>query len=253
MVSAYYFTYDGVFSGRYGLKIADFNDDPVVEDEAFSPALSTQKAPRQLRFYPNGITYDSLPAHEFTLVSEDIIPPEIQGEVMSWLIGGTQFKPLVFHQPDREPVTYYCIFTASNNIYINSNLHAFKLTATFDSQFCRGTPITKTVQSSGTITIFNQSDFNGYTYPTVSFTGDVSIVNTTDDAERAFTFSGLSSSLSVVVNNETKTITPSDGSFVLDKFTTKNWLRLRRGNNALQITCSSPVTIFSPNYKMIAF
>lgn len=290
MVNTTYFTYDGVFSGTYGLQVAEFDVSSVEENEAFSPNLTTLKVPSLVRFFHGGIEYDSAPTCEFTVVSEDVIPPELRSAILSWMIGRNEFKPLKFHNDDWEDFVYYCVFTHSSTVYVNGQCHGFKFTATFDSPFARGastvvsTPdeILENFESNNNIgytqtynlVINNKSDIkDGYVYPVVEFEGNsISIINTTDDAARKFEFgtygdgekplfpTGVEGRLKV--DCETKIITAEkkindewvkDDDEKLGNFLSKKWLRLRPGNNTLRVTSEGPVTITCPWYVMIGY
>lgn len=257
MFNATYFTYNGTSSSTYGLQIVDFDDSAVQETEAFSPTLSLLKAPGSLRFFHGGIEYDSAPTCEFSAVSATEFDSSARKTIMSWLVGKKEFKALSFTDGDNSGYTYYCVFTSIKTIWVRGRCYGFRLTAQFDSPFARGTPTT--VQSTGsgtrTVTINNLSDIaDDYTYPIVQFTGgSVDIVNTTDDNQRHFTFSGLTSAEQITVDNEVRIISSSIGGEKLSNFTSKKWLRLRKGNNTLQITASGTVTIICPNYAMIGY
>lgn len=256
MITAIYFTYDGVFSGTYGLQIADFDSNNVGENEAFSPSLSILKVPSLVRAYHGGIEYSSPPTFEFSVISQTTIPPELRSSILSWLVGRKEFKPLQFHSDAWEGFVYYCVFTGSSTIYVNGECHGFRLTASFDSPFARGeNTLVSTTSGTHTVTIENKSDLKDvYTYPVVEFTGSsVDIVNLTDDSNRHFTFSGLGASETVRVDNETKLITSSLSGEKLSKFTSKNWLRLLKGNNQLRITSTGTVTVTCPYYAMIGY
>lgn len=256
MFNATYFRYDGTWSGEYGLQIADFDDNAVTETDVFSPALSLQKAPGALRFIHSGITYDTAPTCEFSALSESELNAAQRREVLSWLTGRKEFKPLLFEGGDNSEFTYYCVFTSIKTIWVNGHCHGFRLTAQFDSAFARGTPTTVTVSSgTNTITIYNKSDIvDDYTYPIVKFTGGfIDIVNTTDDSQRHFTFSDLAPTEVVTVDNEVKHISSSIGGEKLSNFTSKNWLRLRQGSNSLTIVSDGDVTITCPYYAMIGY
>ena len=214
------------------------------------------KVPSLLRFYHGGLEYDSVPACEFTVVSEAIIPPELRSEILSWLIGRKTFLPLKFHNDDWEDFVYYCVFTGSSTIYVNGECHGFKLTASFDSPFARGTPTSVTTTSgTHTITIENKSDIrDGYTYPLVVFTGaSLSIINTTDDAHRKFEFTGLLPNEMTTVDCETHIIQSNLGGEKLENFVSRNWLRLRQGENTLTVVSAGEVTITCPWYVMIGY
>ena len=257
MFNATYFTYDGVFSGTYGLMLADFEESPVVETAAFSPVLSTIKPILSNRFFHNGIKYEEHPQHQFSIVSEAEIPDFIRREILSWLIGRREFKQLQIHQTDLEEYYYNCVFTNAELIYINGRCHGFRITANFDSQYARGQATVVKVAKAGTHTvkIENRSDIkDNYVYPIVRFTGgSIDIVNTTDDSQRHFTFADLAPTEIVTVDNEVKHISSSIGGEKLSNFTSKNWLRLRPGYNTLTIVASGEVTITCPHYAMIGY
>lgn len=256
MFNATYFRYDGTSSQNYGLQIVDFDDGAVKETDAFSPTLSLQKVPGAVRFFHGGIEYDSAPTCEFSVVSEQELTPAIRRTLLSWLVGRKQFKALQFIGGDNSDFTYYCVFTSARTIWINGRCHGLRLTAQFDSPFARGTATIATAASgTSTIQIENKSDIvDGYVYPIVQFTGgSIDIVNTTDDSQRHFTFSGLTSSEVITVDNEVRHISSTIGGEKLSKFTSKNWLRLRPGVNSLRITAAGAVTITCPYYAMIGY
>lgn len=197
-----------------------------------------------------------MPTCEFSVVSVDVIPPQLRSEILTWLIGRKSFKPLKFHNDDWEDFVYYCVFTGSSTIYVNGECHGFKLTASFDSPFARGTPTTvSTTSGTHTVSIENKSDIrDGYTYPKVTFTGSyISIINSTDSATRAFTFQNLNANETLTVDCETKVISSNLGGEKLSNFTSKNWLRLRPGVNNLSVTSLGNVTITCPWYVMIGY
>ena len=207
MFNAIYFTYDGIFSGEYGLVLANMNNNPVVETSAFSPTLNTIKPASLNRFFHNGIKYESAPQHKFSVFCEKEIPDFQRREILSWLIGRNEFKKLQIHQGDLEAYYYNCVFTNADIIYINGKCHGFNLTANFDSPYARGdsTSIKSTSSVTGaTMHIYNRSDImDGYVYPIVKFNGpSISILNNTDDSNRTFKFSGLLSNEQITVDNE---------------------------------------------------
>lgn len=252
MFNAKYFQYDGIMSSIYGLQIADFNDNSVIETEFSSPTLSIQKAPGAVRFFYDGVNYDSPPSCEFSVVSEEEISASVRRELFSWLIGRSQFMPLEFFGGDNEGYTYYCVFTSAKTIWVNGRCHGLRLTAQFDSIYARGTPSVISVSGGvNTVQIENKSDIkDDYVYPVVEFVGSfVDIVNTTDDSSRRFSFTGTPASGTVTVDNELRCITGA----ALSSFISKNWLRLRPGVNSLTISSAGAVTIICPTYAMIGY
>lgn len=256
MFSAKYFIFDGQMSANYGLQIVDFDDNVVKEFDAFSPTLSLQKVPGLLRFFHGGVEYDSAPTCEFSVLSETEIPAVLRSEILSWLVGRNSFKEIQFVEGDADEYVYRCVFTSVKTIRVNERCHGFRLTAQFDTPYARGIPTRVTVEAgTHNVTINNQSDIiDAYTYPIITFSGgSVDVVNTTDDPQRHFTFSGLSDAEIVTVDNEVRYISSSAGGEKLSNFTSKNWLRLRKGVNVLTIVASGTVTITCPHYAMIGF
>lgn len=256
MFNATYFTYDGQWSGTYGLQIADFDDNAVKETDATNATLTLQKVSGSLRFFHGGVEYDSAPTCEFSVLSQDELTWDIRSAVLSWLTGRKQFKALQFDDADHDGLTYYCVFTSAKTIWINGRCHGFRLTAQFDSPYARGSATSVSVEAgTHTVAIYNKSDIaDGYTYPTVVFTGgSVDIVNTTDDDQRHFIFSDLSPSEIITVDNEVKYISSSAGGEKLSNFTSKHWLRLQPGINILTIVANGNVTITCPHYAMIGY
>jgi len=260
MVNASYFTYDGVFSGVYGLMIADFNSDTVTETPAFSPTFNTIKPSVQDRFFHNGISYDSPPQYQFSILSDSVIVEKTRREIVRWLLGRDSFKTLVFHQPDLEAYAYNCVFTAMDIIYVNGYCHGFRVTATFDSpyQICNPTVLEIVGdETSKTVEIENCSDIlDDYTYPYVEISanadGAIKIINETDDSERQFSFTGVKAGETIVVDNEMRYIKSSLGVEKLSTFS-KHWLRLKPGTNTLTVTGQANITITCPNYAKIGF
>lgn len=254
MINATYFTYDGISSGKYGLQIADFDENAVQETDAISLTLNALKAPGALRFYHSKPACDSPPTCEFSIICENEIYAAERREIMAWLLGRHEFKELAFTGGDNDGYVYRCVFTAVRTISVHGRCHGFRLTAQFDSLYARGTATTVTVGSgTHTVTINNKSDIlDSYTYPTVAFDGaSVDIVNKTDDTSRHFTFAGMAGT--TVVDNETKYISNSAGLMPLSGFTSKKWLRLRKGSNTLTITSTGNVTITCPHYALIGY
>lgn len=267
MFNATEFTYDGVFSGKYGLKIATFNGDPLEETSYITPNIVTAKPAKSKRFFYEDVTYDEPPTFEFSIVSQEPIPDILQRELMVWLDSRNGFKPLLIHQPEHEGYTYNCIFTITSIIYHSGSCVGFLLTATFDSLYqYRKSKVLK-VTGDGTpqeYTIINDSDIiDGYVYPQVEFKStsyvdsncNIVIYNKTDDPglTRGFEFRDIAVNSTVTVDNELKVITSTMGSDLLSKFKGMKWLRLRRGKNILQIKINGQVTITCPTLTKIRF
>ena len=265
MFNASNFTYDGIFSEQYGLKIATLDASTLERTTYVSPTISTAKPARSKKFFYQGVDYANAPTMQFSVVSQEPLSDILQSEILTWLEGRKGFKKLTIHQAGLDDFYYNCIFTVSEIIYFAGYCIGFNLTANFDSPYMYGksTVITKT--GTGTtalsVDITNKSTTRDeYVYPKVVFTTtsylsgtkNISIFNTTDDVSREFTFSGISTNNTVTVDNELKIISATSGTDLLSKFN-KNWLRLRPGKNTLSIKLNGQITITCPHYEKIRF
>ena len=285
MFNATHFSYDGVYSGLYGLLIASFDSDTVDNTFAFAPTVKTVKSAKRNRFSFAGIEYEETPEFAFSVICPDVIPDILRREILTWLVGRKGFKRLQIHQPDYDGYEYNCIFSGAEIIYVNGNCHGFNLTATFDSPYCYGKPKKQRIKGNGDeirIKVINESDIiDDYVYPIVKFSvkapfidggvqKEISIINLNDPADpsgiRAFEFSGLFENDiithldDVTVDNELKIITKSahgdnaiiPGADLLSRFN-KNWLRFKRGVNELKIRINGEIYIETPAYILIGF
>lgn len=258
MFKATDFIYDGVYSARYGLKIASFDDNALEETGYLSPNIAVSKSAKSKKFYYLDTTYESPPEYEFSVVSESAIHEDILREVLIWLDARVGFKPLVIMQPGFDDLTYNCIFTVTNLIYHAGSCVGLQLTARFDSNYILGKPTKVQITGTGNqqeVVLYNKSDnIDCYIYPEVKFKtadGSVSIKNLTDDPAREFLFKDLNRNVEYTVDNELKIIT-GEGQNLLGKFN-KNWLRVLRGKNRLSVQINGAMTITCPRQVRISF
>lgn len=267
MFNALYFEYDGVFSGDYGLRIADMKNSKTETSPVATLTANTVKPSKKRKFVYYGVECNSPPTRTFQILAETPISDVVRREVISWLLGRGEFKKLVIYQPDLRDYYFNCIFSNVSLIYLHGNCIGFELTATFDSIYAYGQPKSYTITGNGseqTIEVFNESDIiDDYVYPTVSFrmtralpdqdgdgkTKAISIINTTDSTTREFYFTELSSNTEYAVDNELKIISPRQGN-LLGSFS-KKWLRLHKGRNILKIKINGEVTIECPQYAIL--
>lgn len=275
MFNASYFTYDGIFSGDYGLRIASFNSDSMQTTNQPELSINVVKPSKSKRFYLSGLDYESAPTFEFTVISDRPIDPEHKRVIMSWLDGRNSFRDLIFDQPGFIDITYKCIFQITEIRYHKGECIGFGLTATFNSLYQRGADIVKKYSGTGSVDnviIYNNSDIpDEYVYPIVKFkatsalsTGEnIIIQNLTEDpgGTRKFFFKNLSPNNEVTVNNETRQMTALMDNDILQNFckddeatmSKKNWLRLRPGKNVLAVQINGELSITCPQYIKIGF
>lgn len=258
MFKATDFMYDGIYSAKYGLKIASFDNESLDNTEYVTPQIAVSKPGKSKKFYYLDTTYESPPKYEFSIVGESAIPQEILREVLNWLDARVGFKPLIIMQPGVDDLTYSCIFTVTNLIYHAGSCVGLRLTATFDSNYILGKSTKVQITGTGAqqeVMLYNKSDnIDFYVYPKVTFKttdGNVSVKNLTDDPSREFIFKDLNRNVEYTVDNELKIIM-GEGQNLLGKFN-KNWLRVLRGKNRLSVKINGTMTITCPRQLKISF
>lgn len=262
MFSATHFTYDGVYSGIYGLRIASFDSDNVENSSVYSPEITTSKAPAAKTFFCAGATVKTAPTFSFTVLCEGFINTEDRREIMKWLRGDGHFKKLQFHQADLEPYFYMGVFSEIEPVYFRNNNVGFNLTVTLNSEYARAEDIVvKTTLAAGEtkeIILNNESDTNGYIYPTVDYknsgetSGTLTVKNASDN-ERVTKLTGVESGESIELNGELRMFTTSTAKAGRFSIFNGNWLRLKQGKNSLSVTGEGDLTIRFPVYVFIGF
>lgn len=258
MFNAIYFTYDGVYSGDYGLYIASIDGEYVQTTSVYAPTLNIAKGIKSKKFFYSGIDYEDAPEYQFSLMSQTEIPDIARRDILSWLVGRKGFKRLYMHQKEYFGIYYNCIFTTVDIIYVGGKCHGFTLTAKFDSPYCYGEPTQKKITLakgvSQTIAFHNESDvLDDYVYPTLTFSKDISIVNQSDGS-RVTSYSGVETDKGeiITIDNELKIVDSTVGGDKLSNFNL-NWLRFKKGINKLVISGEGEVTISCPKYILLGF
>lgn len=134
------------------------------------------------------------------------------------------------------------------------NVVGYKFTVECDSNLMWQESTTKSFSLTGSqsnITVSLDTDEVGYTYPKVTIQmgtsgGDITIINSTDSTSRITKFTGLSPSISLVVNGTTNYVS-GDGNY--DKFSNQNFVRLLDGDNNLVVSGDITSITFEWNNK----
>lgn len=259
MFNATYFTYDGVVSARYKLKISSFDDNSTLETNVFSQEITTSKPLYKDKYVISSMNYSGAPEVEVSVLSAVVIDEMKKREILAWLCQGDSFKKLIIHKPEVENFYYMCKFKSVSEITVNGYCVGFKLTAVLDSPYQYGlttsVDVANGTYAAAEYTILNKSDFTDrYIYPILKFklnnTGNVTIVNVTDDVTREFIITDVPAGNEIIIDNDLKII-DGEGAF-LSKFN-KNWLRLKKGENKLQITIDGELNITCPQIAHICF
>jgi len=273
MLNATTFTYDGNFSGEFGLMIAQVEADNFQETAPFQSIIHTVKTPKSKRFSFAGIENEEMPQFQFQIFSPQHEPLSdiVQRELLTWLVGRNGFRKLQFHQIEYQDYEYNCIFAEVGKQYVHGFCHGIILTATFDSQYAYGKPRKKILSSDGgewvELRIINDSDIiDDYVYPEIVFRqrepvddNSIIILNSSDraDLQREFKFDALAINERVIVDNELRLVARHPNSIsnsgnLLSKFNL-NWLRLVKGVNILKVRINGECTIECPQYVKIGF
>jgi len=248
------FNYDGIDSDTYDLRIANIGETTSSNQGSGDVEILETYIYRRIKPYFYGITYTSKLEFPVTFLSEN----EITAPMLSFILtffGKSSYKRLAIIQDDMDDVYLMCIFKSPVIKRIGNVAYGVSGTCVLDSQFSYTYSKTLTYDSPlpTSITFQNNSHDGGYLYPSVNFTmkttgGNLSITNTSD-SDRAFTFTGLSSSEIVTVNNDLGIVSSSTGSPILSKFN-KNFLRLIPGTNVLSVSGTS-VQSLSLTYQFL--
>lgn len=269
MFNANYFTYAGVNSGEYNLRIAELDSANTVETLVLSPTIKTVKPSGAHRFFNVCVEYEEAPEYQLSIISERPIQEQFRREILTWLVGRRDYQKLVIHQPDLQNYHYNCIFKDANIIFINGRCHGFVVTAQFDSPYQYGAPKKISVMGDGIaekeVSIVNESDIcDDYVYPEIKFvagalsneseTITLSIKNVTDEAiintSREFRLENIPAGNEGTIDNELKIIKGNGIGFTQFNM---NWLRLVQGKNKLKIKFNGTVEIICPTYAKIGF
>lgn len=278
MFNATYFTYDGVYSGIYGLRIASFNGSGGAEETSIlTPTLSTLKTSRAKRFLYSGIKYEDAPEFSFSIVSDDVLSDIARREILLWLTGKPGFRKLHIHQPDLEQYYYKCVFTNISSIFVSGHCVGFTVSARFDSIYGYGenkkhqalvsaVSFEDDTQAGTTIRVVNDTDVvDGYVYPIIKIIpvnvgekiSKIAIRNNTDTSgdwmEIDLPEINSEEACGVIIDNEIKNIKYEDKT-MLKRFS-KHWVRLKRGVNVLEVKTdvATNITVEFADFVLIGF
>lgn len=180
--------------------------------------------------------------------------------ITNWLIGHNTYKWLEITQPDMETVRYRCIITNLQYTSVGKYPWALNCTVQCDSPFAYLFPETHTYVINGhsEFKFLNKSTCRRYYKPKLIIRpaggGMFSIVNASDDANRAVTLTLPSgkNNLEIEMDNENEIIREKSNAIAnLYPYFNFNFFRLKNGNNnlivngtgTLEIQCEFPISI----------
>lgn len=253
--SAYSFIYDGVPCDIFGIYIADLDGDGQKETKSFEASIRTVTPPGAYESVFLGYESKNPLTFPMTFVSDKEVDAYTHGKISKWLLNKNGFKKLQIIQPDLSSIIYYCIFTSMTDTSIGGYNHAFTVDVQTNSpyQYEKNKIISKVFITSGTQTIVNNSDIDGYVYPDVKITltsgGNITIVNTSDN-NRSFIITGLSTGEVITISGKCQSLVSSTEINRLDNFNL-HWLRLKDGVNNLSVTGSATIEYTIPVVRLI--
>lgn len=267
MFGSQYFMYDDRDSSVYGLMLADFDDEAVVETAVFSPVLNTYKPANGYHFVHGGINYETPPQHRFSMISEAEIDDNYRRVILEWLTGRNGFKE--FRLSDNRYYNYWykCVFTDVDIIYIRGKCHGFRVTANFDSPYARidaggrGDLICSlTTNEAATNVAFDDCPRDGFVDPLIVFTGsDLHLSyrdNSTPSGCELIIAPALGNSGTYHIDCESRKITLSSGAVckLHELNFNKQWPRIHWGGGQFEAWGNfTKCDIYAKRYAMIGF
>lgn len=254
------FIYDGISSEIYGLRIAELNAQGVNESMGSSDVeIVSQKLFRRSTPYFFGSTASPVLSFSMTAFSEEEIDAEFFQLIQKIYFSSRTYKKLQIDQVDMQGVYFDAILKEPTIVRVGNLLQGIKFTVSCNAPFAFNFPKTVTYPYTAaivdsTIVFNNTSDDTGnYLYPDTiitmnSFGGNVSITNLSD-SNRISSFTAMSASEILTVNNSLQTIESSTGLKRLSNFN-KKFLRLVPGVNRLRI--QGNISNFSMTTQTIA-
>lgn len=257
--SAMKFIYDGEPCETYNLMIYSFNAGSGVQTHTLG-AGATMIEDRTLRTIEPivyGTKQQDPLRFQLTFGSENPIGRDDFSDIVHWLCGKPGYRVLEILQDDMAETRYKCYMTNLKHENIRDVAYAFTADVVCDCPYAYSYPETHTHRVSGSAdaTIYNDSAYSGYIYPTITLIPDnitqaITIVNHSD-SNRIFKFSGLNNYDNEVltIDNRRKIITSSNGANMYPYFN-KNFFRLVRGVNKITVAGDCEIAFTFEKYKV---
>ena len=262
-----HFTYDGFNSREFSVIFAH-----VETSEYLSMLGETETTTmfnrRNNRRYFIGDRYENAPVEievEMVLDDDGFMPLNERRKFEHAMFYKQEYKKLFIDlEDDVFGETYEFVNGIQRRFYLNCRFTnmvriedgigrtvGYKCTMECDTCMYHQEPVIETFSQPTQIIIDVDTDYAEYTYPKVtvemSGSGDLSIVNTSDDPDRVTGFTGLSSG-SFIIDGRTNMISNNNYS----KFSDKNFIRLINGENIISVTGNvESITVEFENYRYL--
>lgn len=262
------FEYDGIKSAKYGLFFGHVDTERLKQicgnleyNQVFYPSLNRQEI--------HGVNKDEFPlSFDLEIISAEPISYWSAKEIKKWLFNSPTYKKLyasrikdkTIEKINGEEKRRYveCVFTNPEAMFYADGLHGWKCTCTLSSGWAFQDEIEITYTDfTENITIPVDSDNGDYIYPTFTFSADATtnpisptIVNTSDN-NRTMEIKDIPAQTEVYVDSAVGTITDNTGTSLYSNLVDQKFLRLVNGDNVLQISGISELTIRYQNVRYI--
>ena len=262
------FEYDGIKSAKYGLFFGHVDTERLKQicgnleyNQVFYPSLNRQEI--------HGVNKDEFPlSFDVEIISAEPISYWSAKEIKKWLFNSPTYKKLyasrikdkTIEKINGEEKRRYveCVFTNPEAMFYADGLHGWKCTCTLSSGWAFQDEIEITYTDfTENITVPVDSDNGEYIYPTFTFSADATtnpiapiIINTSDD-NRTMEVKDIPAQTEVYVDSAVGTITDNTGASLYPNLVDQKFLRLVNGDNVLQISGISELTIKYQNVRYI--
>lgn len=240
------FIYDNRPSSYFNLYLSEIGGDGSSSwNGAGSMEIYNQKLYRRSQPYFYGSAVGDNKEFELSFTSPDEIDSVKSELIQKWLFSSRSYKKLMILQPDMQNVYMNVILNDPQVVREGNIIRGYTATAQCDSPFGGWKfPKTNTYNYSTEVIdstiVFNNSsdDTGGYLYPYLSITmnnagGSVLITNQSD-SNRVFSFTSLSPSEVLLVDNSLQQISSSTNLLRMSNFN-KKFFRLIPGINTIRI------------------
>lgn len=252
------FTFNSRSCTDFELMLYDIGDNGSEESE-FASTVTVQEDTISGRWRPlfYGVKYQNKLTFELTfgvdqcrLDEERYLSRSEIDAIATWLTGHDEYHWLTIDQEDMEDIRYKCMITGLKLTSYGKLPFALQATVTCDSPYAYRTPFEQNYIVNGTasFTIDNMSALNGYFYPKVSYQRTSKSTNTlilenVTDGNRKFIINNIPNAVNRIdIDNDVCVIT-NDQDLNLYGGCNYKWLRLKPGNNVLNITANGTVTL----------
>lgn len=262
------FEYDGINSKKYGLFFGHVDTERLKQicgnleyNQVFYPSLNRQEI--------HGVNKDEFPlSFDLEIISAEPISYWSAKEIKKWLFNSPVYKKLyasrikdkTIEKINGEEKRRYveCVFTNPEAMFYADGLHGWKCTCTLSSGWAFQDEIEITYTDfTEDIIVPVDSDNGEYIYPTLTFSAAATInpisptiVNASDN-NRAMEIEDIPAQTEVYVDSAVGTITDNTGTSLYPNLVDQKFLRLVNGDNVLQISGISELTIRYQNVRYI--